>query len=1242
MAPFDSGSLTILLSAAADSPGGGHRLPSLTVLWLRCLARPPAGTRTATVSDLPRLLSAARQAAPQLRYLEDCWSADPRLVVGFPAGGQRLRVHPGSHANPVMTLRPVTATAEAIDDFAFRRHGFRLTDLLEVALQYSDFRTGALARAWPAGILEPDRDEPPTEDLGARVRRIARTPVTLTDAEVAAAASAGSADPGEWIAACEYPDQAATAWAWATRSATEANVNLLPGAERLGPVLAVSSQGRDWPVPASLVVSAVAVAAAVLAGEAADDEGSEVRMQLVTARRALTAFGHPIVGAPEPHDTKGEAGHAEDAARAWPAAVMVTVPASRHGFVIGFAGGLDPSRLTRSIREATDAVDGMTASMVVETDPRFDPAGSIFRVVVYGAPVHAPTPTHGGTVCIHVDDLLNAALDADQAATGESIGRELLWQFLDELASMPGVEELTAWDFDDIWQVWLDRGALNTGGRTGVTLYPLVLPSQESWERSAAWEPLEAVLAAAGLPPSWEWSFTRLDEPGQARVGRDGHVFLLLAEPPLIVHVEIGKELAILGIDPAFTLGLAEGVRQTAYGSPGAAAAMSSGDGAPLLIRLGLEPERTPGGPPDAVGCRLAASAGPPPEIHLIFGAEWLEFLAEDPAGGHAVLGRALAEGLRNALSLPEQAGEEFMSSWTATAPVAALRAAETALPPGFQGRRQLPRSPATEARARRSISARIIVSNVPRPALYTGKGAVGLCTDVILPAAEDALAAATADWGPMTLLTVARWLNDARADRARREGELALALTAPWGPHWQAVALDAPEPAMTTRPVELLLETLLASGASGGVDADSFEIAEAADLAGSAISASLSLAATRHRLHDLMVAVDDDGQFAISDREPEAPAAAGIDIGAYLRADRADRTRLRPQPLTGTPIRLAPGTPSEPQGFTPLRDLQVPGSFLAADTVMRRELGTGIDGLRAVLGTAVNWTPNSDDVAETSRDELRDAAIAWSGLTPSEIDAALGLLILTPAQLRQEGLRYSEQERRAYRLATRPLICPGDDRLIIIPRQIEAAQDIYAGYLMNGRLPWPPSEVPRAVSDAFNNYRNRQNRQLERQVLEILSSLGMPHEGNVMPNHAAKFGLRLTGEVDALAADPERSRLWVCEVKDVSAAASPRTLADRVRKFTDNGGYINQLLRSHSEVKANPAAAARLLEVPDPDRDWQVLPLMITRSVEPAAFVKNPAIAFVTSEDLIAVLQADTSPVTGHAGPAETPPSGG
>jgi len=117
MARFEGGALADLLGSAADSPGGAHRLPSLTILWVRCPAAPPTGRVVASGADLPGLLAAAGRAAPQLRILEDYTPADPRLVVRYAVDGNRFRIHPGSLGDPVQTLRVLTATAEAIDPF---------------------------------------------------------------------------------------------------------------------------------------------------------------------------------------------------------------------------------------------------------------------------------------------------------------------------------------------------------------------------------------------------------------------------------------------------------------------------------------------------------------------------------------------------------------------------------------------------------------------------------------------------------------------------------------------------------------------------------------------------------------------------------------------------------------------------------------------------------------------------------------------------------------------------------------------------------------------------------------------------------------------------------------------------------------------------------------------------------------------------------------------------------------------
>ena len=218
---------------------------------------------------------------------------------------------------------------------------------------------------------------------------------------------------------------------------------------------------------------------------------------------------------------------------------------------------------------------------------------------------------------------------------------------------------------------------------------------------------------------------------------------------------------------------------------------------------------------------------------------------------------------------------------------------------------------------------------------------------------------------------------------------------------------------------------------------------------------------------------------------------------------------------------------------------------------------------------------------------------------------------MLDGESLRTEGVRYWEQEHRRHRLAMQPLPLLGD-RLILMPWRIFATQGIFAGYVQDGRLPWHPGYLPKSVTNAFNRHRQIANRELEREAAAVARSLGLPNQANIEPHHAAVAGLQLPGELDLLVADPVRGRLWVCEVKDVYAAVSQRTPRSRIDKFQNpRNGHVGQLTRLVQAVSARTDAAARLLSVRPADRGWKVLPLMVTRRVEPAAFVEGVAVTF-------------------------------
>ncbi len=1239
---FDPVSVAALLSGAVDSPSCGHRLPSLSILWARAVTRPPEGSNPARQSDLQRLLVSARKTAPQLRFLEDCWQPDPRLVVRHPVGDQRLRVHPGAYSDPSETLRVVASSAAAIDDFVLDRHGFSLSDLLDAALHYSDWRLARTAPAWPTGPLPRDEPEPDDEDLRRRIKRIAATPESLLDEELDAAIST-QAPPETWTSSCAHPERAAAAWEWATVASNGLEVALAPGAQSFGAALCIATAAGPRPVPAALVISALAAASGLLAGEAADDVASAQRMQAITEGRALSLLRAAGQGVPEviPRPMATVAGPSPGLGLE-----MVLLPAARHAFAIAIASGLGGRQLGEALDAADAVLAGIGVDQVRSSGVPLDASGTLNRLVIYGGPRHEQGPRPDGCIHVHVEDLASFVLDANQS----ELGLDLVYQFLDEVTTMPGVDDLFWLDFADVWRHWRRHGVINPTGAAGLSLMVDSTPDDTAWKTSSAWEPIEVVLADAHLPPVSDWSIAKLDEPGQATLwSASREACLVLCEPPLLVSAALDEALSDLGLDPAFALGVADGLLLTCLRSAAVAAALAMPGHRPLLVVLGFTTSRPPGSDDDHVGIGMRTSTSPGPVVDLLLGPDWLELLGTDPSDAHRVLGHALLRCVEQVTGRGPSEGWDairagFLAAWEAAPPVAMIHFAETTIDYRAKGQVSLPRSHASSARARRLLARAILAEGIA-PGCLVGDAAAALCRDQVAPVVDAVLKELIAGWSKDAVLGVAEHLNDAHAERAREAGEMERALAAPWAQTWRSLALDAPEAAEQTRPLEVLLELLIADPPMGPVVPDRFDIAEAADLAHLAIEIRTALAGVDQGIHSLAALVEDGGITRVipgPSLHPDGPDAArylaplDFDLGSYLAANRADRFRARPDTaIPGEavpPVRIGTDRQRTTQAFHRLPDAgDAPKRLAVADQTMREACGTGIDGLSAVLGTAVTWRTGDDHVTFVPRAELRSAALEWSQLPEAEIDAALGRLVLDPEALRREGVSYWEQERRRHRLAISPLPLVGED-LVVMPWRIFATQGVYAGYWEDGRLPWHPSDVPDSVRNAFVDYRKIANRALEVEAVEILTALGLPHRANIEPHQAAALGLELPGEIDLLVADPSRGRLWVCEAKDVYAAVSPATIRRRLDKFLDaKDGHVAQLTRSARAVAGNPHAAAKLLSAPSPARPWRVLPLMITRRVEPAAFVEGVGVSFTVLVDLADTLRLEVDPESGH-----------
>ncbi|MCL5958113.1 MAG: hypothetical protein M1358_02150, partial [Chloroflexi bacterium] len=650
---------------------------------------------------MPKLLGVARKAAPQLWDVEDWWLLDPRLIVKFPLRGRRLAFHPGPFINPLQILRAATMVAEAIDPFILDRHGFRLSDLVEAALAYSDHCLSNVRPSWPVGRLPRDAGEPEHESLKTRIRRIAIAAVALNDSEVEAASI--HVPDEEWQLICEVPAQAAAAWAWATRPADALQLSIAPIEPMLGSTLNIRTDSGERPLPVALVLDALTVAVAELGAEAAADEACRSRLQEITELRALAVFdqrrGESFQN-PRLHnlldDHKG--------------LVTVAVPDSRHAFVIGVASGLDLNSIRQSIEEINRQMDQFDAPSIHRLGDGFDPRGAVFRVTIYGGPVQMSFTARRDSAWIHVDDVVNMAIEANESEPGQVIGIDYIFQFLDELSTTPGIKQLLAFDFDYLWRHWLEYGVLNVTGMKDVALHPNPVPDQRHWVRAAAWEPFEAVLTAAGFPPSWDWFIARLDkEPGQATVGYLHHLYQVIADPPLILHTPIDLTLGEVRIDPVLPFHLAGSVILTIVGNRDVARAFTFTEHSVLVCDLIVErrPMLTPDGEIALFGC--AATVAPRPYLGVKLGLDWFQLLARDSTTAHNLLGDVFLAGLVQISDLADSARLQFLGAWRSAPPVLLLEAHQAALGVVYQGRTRLPRSPATRGRARRALARAII-----------------------------------------------------------------------------------------------------------------------------------------------------------------------------------------------------------------------------------------------------------------------------------------------------------------------------------------------------------------------------------------------------------------------------------------------------------------------------------------------------------------------------------------------------
>ncbi|MDW4912518.1 hypothetical protein [Streptomyces californicus] len=1194
---YSRASMLTLLRAALDSPGCARLHDHLLFAWTRALTGSSTEGHLATAGDLSGVLHAALKADPTRGITTGRVPNDPTNGVRFTLGERSYLVHPGELDHPLMVLRALRDTAEAVDEHLVDARGFGIEDVLELALLHTDHTVGHLASAWspaPDAELVPEQItcEVTADELAAagRISVHHLTGASFTD-----------------------PDRTAAALDYLTRDTTALPLTYAPGLPLLGPTLLVRVDGRTESVPASTALEAAAAAAGDLlqAHPIPDDAQSSLRLRAVTRVARLISLQETPA---EPREV-----------------CRISSP---------------PYRLEIAI-VATLADDLADLVERARTELLTAPSGA-GRLVVYAGPRFLGREVVTDTVNVHVEELTEIL-----AAAGGDLAMVAWWVL--ELTQHPGADAVAYYDVLDAWSTWHAQATLLPPGppQEGVAL---VEPSGRdvSWERAALWAPTDALLGSAGLPPAIGWDSCRLTvaQQGEGRWAElvqdlpDRRVRACISShPPLVILATITPGQPLLLGEAAFA-GFADGIRGTLAGHLDLTRHFTLPGRRPVTVHLtetvtSPEPpvDRSAEVPADALAVRIGLDEQGA-RIDLDLDPVFLARFAED---GHHILGRILHHTV-NQVRAAHSAGNEvtaseFSTAWDAATPVITWYGNDPFDPAPAPPHYLPSATPHVRVRALRVAAEAVRAAGV-RAGTYAGPEALrpGGPAEEVLRALEEALDGQLRAHQPGLVPALARHLNAALSARHLARQEAAPALSRAESDIWEEEArrLET-DGAATTTALMVLLQQAVATGPAGEQPVDLIAVADLVALAEVVLSVTLVAVPASRRLHSVTLTVDATGAFTLDgdDGHPGVAASAeetaaehlGLDVRALREAQEQiwlDRARSSaPQPLTVQELFAARRGQRTRVEFARLAP-PASSTLARADLELTRAWGCGLDALAAVLATAADWPVEADGIATVSRKGLAREAAAWSQLPETQILAAVDHLVLhTSNATGTHAHAYAEVERRI-RPTTHPLIAQRDG-ILIAPWLVRTSQHLYAASLGDGRLPRP--DTPPKAADLLDRYRQQQNNQLETDLVEAAARAGLPHRSRLEAEPAARLGLPgLPGEIDLLVADPSRGRLWVIEAKDPHRTISSHSVAQHLGRFVR---YRRKLLAKAQLVSSHAAPAARACGV-DTSRDWRVIPLFVTRSIDPAAFIADPEVAFTDIGRLTTLLTGGTDPDLG------------
>lgn len=1168
-------SLLALLEAASVSPNASQYLPSLAVIYESIAKRTRVGHSHADETLLPSLIKAAHQECPSLTTTEDFLPHDPRLDVRVEWSGQMFRIVAGTLERPtsdIETLRRLSATVDSVLD---RKLGYRLTDLIELILRRVDAVSRRLAPAWAADMEQQ-----------------LRSPPRITSDEFSAALKLPPFE--DQVTSCIDPKRARLGIRANSvpTNRLECDANSLVAT--FGSTIAIRyGQNGFTPLPVGLMVEALNSLAGEYALKSLAFESSLDKRWQDEARRFVGAMfvssGNEVIGT-----------LLDD--QCLPLHSVIRYNDTQH-LVVGVVAGLDNGQLDMKIAEAARLLGGVTSGSMLKTKqgPRYIPdTAMLARLLIVVAPqaialIHPTTPTCA-MVTLQDLDWIRRTIGRDEID---------LWYFARDMVERKNVGEILSLSGLDMWELWRDQDkSFHRGGRKLDLLCVDPHHSVLEWQKMSEQREVEQALYLLKMDRICNWPIHNIEDNsniiGDAclRILYDivvgpTPVAVSLLSPPE-VESQFGSR-SYLGECVAHKLRCSQNQFTSLMRSSGRSSLR-------IEFVVGNAPQQRP----------LWVEQFKDNVLTIGWGLNLPEHLRKDSRSVESLIGSLLAEAIATESDI-----EEFIAAWDGAPP--GIRFDAITVAPRIPYTPQpVPLHGSHRSKSLAELGVHLEDSGVV-PSSYRGDDAKQIETDRVFPWFISKLHENLSRFDETAILAYAlrqleytnchRWWTNEKdlypVGSSNRDDDHTL------GPH-QDLFLQA-------RDIGLLIEEVFAHPPTGSAKPTAYDWQEVLSLAQLARESSERSEALHRRLTKHELEVSDLYQVNIVD----AGHKVSFNASAFAKDFRLARL---PTPV---PIDTSAGDSNPRQDWSPI-SVRCP-EYIEIDECLQESFKFGLDAILGIFQTIAQWNVLTPDHMErASRDDIaREAHFVQPQVSLNEFELAVKWLSLRREDIGSpvSTIEHWEVEARSARLATRPLLCT-NNLVWILPWTAVLAERIWVTYLRQHRIPIRDSELPGSIAAVFGTSRQRRQRAFEKECKSQLDGLGLITVSGVRKERAHRHGIKdLSGEIDLLCLDATRSIIFVIEAKDPFVPFSARSIDRQLTLFHKRGGYVDVLTTKVTDMHMSSVSFAENKKVTDAARDWQVVGVMVTRHLSPAAYVKNGcSITFCTVETLRTVVEGYAS----------------